>query len=422
MPSRKFTDEQERQIRAEYESGLSCRALSDKYHVPSFTVLNAIRRAGGTTRPLGDALRILTKEQETSIRSAYEAGAGRMDLAAQYGVSRWAISEAIKRAGGVLVNRSIGGSTSKLDEPEFKAAILKLYADGSGVYQIARTIGVCAATARKFLKRHGLEIRRAARLSPPIPEKRPCTICKQIKPVSAFFIRRNNRPESRCRLCKQALSAKYYCANRESEIRRAVAGNAVRNAALKDEAFAAYGNQCSCCGETIKAFLTLDHVFDDGNEHRKVAGNTYGVYRWLKANGWPTDRFRLLCVNCNFGRCRYTCCPHLFKPGEGVLRLPPSNPQRESSFRARNNVRVETFAAYGGKCVCCGEVREEFLTIDHLLNDGNADRVAGIGSGTNFYRHLKKLGFPKDRYALACYNCNVGRQYAGGVCPHISGV
>ena len=29
-----------------------------------------------------------------------------------------------------------------------------------------------------------------------------------------------------------------------------------------------YGRACSCCGETEPAFLTIDHVNNDGAEHR----------------------------------------------------------------------------------------------------------------------------------------------------------
>lgn len=37
--------------------------------------------------------------------------------------------------------------------------------------------------------------------------------------------------------------------------------------------------------------------------------------------------------------------------------------------------------------------------------------------GHKFYVHLKKIGFPKDRYRLLCYNCNMSRgRY--GYCPH----
>lgn len=94
--------------------------------------------------------------------------------------------------------------------------------------------------------------------------------------------------------------------------------------ALRSEMLAAYGGKCACCGETTPEFLTLDHVRNDGKQHRRVTGlgeNTaYSVYRWLKEAGWPTDGYQLLCMNCNWGRAQHPTrvCPH-----ERQLRLVP---------------------------------------------------------------------------------------------------
>jgi hypothetical protein len=91
-------------------------------------------------------------------------------------------------------------------------------------------------------------------------------------------------------------------------------------------------------------------------------------------------------------------------------------------------LRREALDHYGRVCACCGETHEEFLEIDHIANDGaderrklRARRVGGNGRKTNypyaFYRHLRQLGFPRDRYRTLCSNCNVSRgRY--GYCPH----
>lgn len=71
---------------------------------------------------------------------------------------------------------------------------------------------------------------------------------------------------------------------------------------LKAEVIARYGGRCACCGESALAFLTIDHVHNDGNAHRS-AGQRYSgvfIYRWLKARGFPDDgRYQVLCYNCN---------------------------------------------------------------------------------------------------------------------------
>ena len=81
--------------------------------------------------------------------------------------------------------------------------------------------------------------------------------------------------------------------------------------ALRRELVAAYGGKCACCGESEYAFLDLDHVNNDGRADRAERGNGQRLYVWLKANGWPRDRYQLLCCNCNQGKARNGGgCPH----------------------------------------------------------------------------------------------------------------
>lgn len=75
----------------------------------------------------------------------------------------------------------------------------------------------------------------------------------------------------------------------------------------------------------------------------------------------------------------------------------------------RWRLRLKTIEAYGGFCVCCGEKTPEFLTIDHINNDGNVERKIHGLSGAALYRFLKDSGFPKDRYQLLCMNCNFAK-------------
>lgn len=74
---------------------------------------------------------------------------------------------------------------------------------------------------------------------------------------------------------------------------------------------------------------------------------------------------------------------------------------------------------YGGVCECCGESEIAFLGIDHVDGGGNAHRRSlGVG-GAVFYKWLKRHNFPKEvRLRVLCHNCNHGRYFNGGVCPH----
>ena len=89
--------------------------------------------------------------------------------------------------------------------------------------------------------------------------------------------------------------------------------------------------------------------------------------------------------------------------------------ERESAWRASKKLAV--IAGYGGKCECCGETHPIFLTIDHKKDNGQEDRKRWPNN-ISFYHHLIKTGFPKEDYALLCFNCNLGRHYNGGTCPH----
>lgn len=87
------------------------------------------------------------------------------------------------------------------------------------------------------------------------------------------------------------------------------------------------------------------------------------------------------------------------------------------SLRAKTRlvaVRRAILKLYGGKCVCCGERNEVFLTLDHINNDGHRDRRQGL-NGEMLCRALLKS--PRRDLQLLCYNCN-GAKGRIGVCPH----
>lgn len=102
---------------------------------------------------------------------------------------------------------------------------------------------------------------------------------------------------------------------------------------------------------------------------------------------------------------------------DGFKTCPTCRTQGKMKARA---LKEEVRAAYGGRCICCGETDSRFLTMDHVNNNGAEHRRqmrGGRGCGSHLYSWLKRKGFPKG-FRVLCWNCNSGRAVNGGKCPH----
>lgn len=97
-----------------------------------------------------------------------------------------------------------------------------------------------------------------------------------------------------------------------------------------------------------------------------------------------------------------------------------SNCRDCKAWRDRAHYRIlkmEMIIAYGGGCSCCGEKGIEFLTVDHIYNNGAAHRQELGGLGLKVWLDLKRKGWPKDGYTILCWNCNCAKKY-GKFCMH----
>lgn len=67
---------------------------------------------------------------------------------------------------------------------------------------------------------------------------------------------------------------------------------------------------CACCNEREYQFLTLDHIRNDGAEHRKKDPLAKGsIVNWVIKNNFPPG-LQVLCANCNMAKGWYGKCPH----------------------------------------------------------------------------------------------------------------
>lgn len=107
-------------------------------------------------------------------------------------------------------------------------------------------------------------------------------------------------------LCANENSLNWYYRNRESQI----AKKKEYRSGVRAKVLDLYGGECKCCGEQTPEFLSVDHVQNDGAEHRKTVGSGYALYLLL-AKSPISDRFQLLCHNCNLAKGFYGTCPHV---------------------------------------------------------------------------------------------------------------
>ena len=72
---------------------------------------------------------------------------------------------------------------------------------------------------------------------------------------------------------------------------------------LRLEIIEKLGGICVVCGQDKEPYLQIDHVCNDGNAHRKQVGQE-GVYNDIKRQGFPKDKYQILCANCHLAKTR----------------------------------------------------------------------------------------------------------------------
>jgi hypothetical protein len=69
------------------------------------------------------------------------------------------------------------------------------------------------------------------------------------------------------------------------------------------------------------------------------------------------------------------------------------------------------------KCSCCEETEVVFLTLEHIGGGGTRHRKEIKRGGSAFYTWVIRNNFPSG-YEVLCMNCQFGRAFNAGVCPH----
>lgn len=120
-------------------------------------------------------------------------------------------------------------------------------------------------------------------------ESKYCTVCCEMKELGQFKFRDGRIRRHTCKSCMQ----------RKYRIK------------LKLDMIEALGNVCECCGEANPYFLSLDHRLNDGHKHREKLA-AHQCIAEARKEGFPREKYQLLCLNCNFAKGHYGVCPHSF--------------------------------------------------------------------------------------------------------------
>lgn len=85
----------------------------------------------------------------------------------------------------------------------------------------------------------------------------------------------------------------------------------MNNEDVRAEVIEAYGGVCVCCSESLPEVLTIDHIYGDGYTESRSRRKRLHVILWQE--GYPRDRYQLLCMNCNRAKAQKAKCPHQTK-------------------------------------------------------------------------------------------------------------
>lgn len=157
----------------------------------------------------------------------------------------------------------------------------------------------------------------------------------------------------------------------------------------------------------VDQICTKCYISKPLSQYHKSKANPNGVVRYCKT-----------CVSALHKVYRKE---HLALYRERSLIYNKNNREKLAERQRKNNrfLRAEAFFAYSPtkepSCACCGMTGYDFLSLDHINNDGAAHRRTNPESKA-LARWARKNNYPPVIQVL-CMNCNFAKgKY--GFCPH----
>lgn len=139
---------------------------------------------------------------------------------------------------------------------------------------------------------------------PAIEGKTRCADCAVKTRDRGIAQRAARRVRGLCVICGKPVRTSHLCCQ------ECVSRQGNRQQRFKQAVLDYYGRACVCCGESEETFLCVDHINNDGSQHRKEIGVGSKLMEWLVRQGFP-EGFQMLCWNCNAGKyLNGGICPH----------------------------------------------------------------------------------------------------------------
>ena len=175
---------------------------------------------------------------------------------------------------------------------QLRAALAKR---GQGAYCTRR----CANTERARRKSDAL------RKSQMDATRIRCNRCCRLARPNQFYRSRGLIIRT-CKLCVSKNRRRYFLLYGESRRTRAKE----RRRTIRNSVLNALGGVCSCCGESHRSMLDIDHVNGNGRAHRESLGYAWSkIYKHVIENA-GSGIYQLLCSNCNQSKRRIGSCEH----------------------------------------------------------------------------------------------------------------
>lgn len=223
-----------------------------------------------------------------------------------------------------------------------------------------------------------------------------CPECKQELPLHSFYKRGEEAVDysSYCKPCNIKRSLEYYYTK---EPRKAAARirESLWRLKMKTQGL------CTRCG--LEPLHTQTSCLACNEKRQKVARE-----KKIKQPKEYSERHKQL-LYCWKERVCTKCCDEPAVEGSNWGITCKRQLSQRSAERAKA-LRLRALEKLGHVCACCGETGRQFLNFDHINGDGKGDR--------NPWKLHKSILEGRDDIRILCFNCNLGRELNGGICPH----